>query len=166
MSGVSSPVIDAAALFYLGGLAAMARRTLQVHKRPHKLVLAAWGVLCSAPFAVPVFKACHLDPDLYILVYAPILVFCVSGPVRVSPSAAKFIEAAGNMTYSSYLLHFPIQLCLVLACSAAKTAIPVFSPFFLAVYLATTLAAAYLAYRYFEAPAQNFIRHKFSPRRG
>ncbi len=70
----------------------------------------------------------------------------------------KAVEAAGNMTYSSYLLHFPIQLMIVIGFALAKMRIPLYDETFFVVYLAVTLLASYLAFRYFEAPAQNLIR--------
>ena len=71
------------------------------------------------------------------------------------------IVAAGNMTYSSYLLHFPIQLGIVLCFALAKRPIPVYSGALFAVYLLTTLLLSYVTFRFFEAPAQRLIRGAF-----
>jgi peptidoglycan/LPS O-acetylase OafA/YrhL len=62
------------------------------------------------------------------------------------------------MTYSSYLLHFPIQIVIALGFAIAKTPIPFYDARFFAAFIGTTLLASYLTYRYFEAPAQNLIR--------
>ena len=71
------------------------------------------------------------------------------------------IVAAGNMTYSSYLLHFPIQLVIVLCFAVAGRPVPVYSGALFAVYLLTTLLLSYFTFRFFEAPAQRFIRGAF-----
>ena len=71
------------------------------------------------------------------------------------------------MTYSSYLLHFPIQLTMVIGFTIAGLSIPLYDVTFFGVYLAVTLLASYLTYRYFEAPAQNLVREIFlRPRAG
>jgi peptidoglycan/LPS O-acetylase OafA/YrhL len=73
----------------------------------------------------------------------------------------RAIVAAGNMTYSSYLLHFPIQLVIVLCFAAAGRPVPVYSGALFAVYLLTTLLLSYFTFRFFEAPAQRLIRSAF-----
>ena len=62
------------------------------------------------------------------------------------------------MTYSSYLLQFPIQLMMVLGFAIARTPIPLYDETFFGIFITTTLLSSYLAYRYFELPAQNLIR--------
>jgi len=62
------------------------------------------------------------------------------------------------MTYSSYLLHFPIQLLIVVGFSVIGAPIPLYDLTFFGGYLAITLLASYFTYRYFEAPAQNLVR--------
>ena len=95
---------------------------------------------------------------LLFLVYTPVLLFCLSREMPVPKFAQKAVEAAGNMTYSSYLLHFPIQLLMVIGFSIAGIAIPLYDVTLFTIYLATTLLASYFTYRYFEAPAQNLVR--------
>jgi peptidoglycan/LPS O-acetylase OafA/YrhL len=84
--------------------------------------------------------------------------FCLSRDITMPAAIQKAVEAAGNMTYSSYLLQFPIQLMMVLGFAIARTPIPFYDETFFWIFIATTLLAAYLVYRYFELPAQNLIR--------
>jgi peptidoglycan/LPS O-acetylase OafA/YrhL len=67
------------------------------------------------------------------------------------------------MTYSSYLLHFPIQLLIVVGFSSCDAPIPLYDTKFFAFFVSATLLASYLTYRCFEAPAQNFIRGRLLP---
>jgi peptidoglycan/LPS O-acetylase OafA/YrhL len=73
--------------------------------------------------------------------------------------AQKLLEAAGNMTYSSYLVHFPIQLLIVLGCAKAGIPVPFYNGLFFAMFVTSTLLISYFTYRYFEAPAQTFLRN-------
>jgi peptidoglycan/LPS O-acetylase OafA/YrhL len=68
------------------------------------------------------------------------------------------VQFAGNLTYSSYLLHFPLQLAIAVAVAASGIVPPIASPWFLTAYLGVTLGAAALSYRWFELPAQSWIR--------
>jgi len=65
----------------------------------------------------------------------------------------------GNLTYSSYLLHFPIQIALGLAHNGIVNYSD--KSFFL-LYLSFTLFLAYLTFHFFERPAQKYIREKLS----
>lgn len=73
------------------------------------------------------------------------------------------VDAAGNTTYSSYLLHFPVQLLMALGFAIAGRALPFYSGAFFVVYVGATLLASYFAYRWFEAPAQGLLRKRLLP---
>jgi len=97
------------------------------------------------------------------LTYTPVLLFCLSGEIMLAAPAQRLVEAAGNMTYSSYLLHFPIQLLMALGFAIAGRALPFHDGAFFAVYVGATLLASYFAYRWFEAPAQSLLRKWLLP---
>jgi len=156
------------AFFYIGGLAAMARRAVMSARFRSALEGVAWLVVIVLP---PVAWSAMrdqiglLDYQL-LLAYTPILLFCLSREFVVPVAIQKLVEAAGNMTYSSYLLHFPIQIMIGLGFAMARAPIPFYDPIFFAMFIATTLLASYATYRYFEAPAQNLIRRLLLRPRG
>lgn len=51
---------------------------------------------------------------LFLVIYIPILLYTFAGKFSWPSGAKKIIQIAGNMNYSSYLIHFPIQLIIVL----------------------------------------------------
>jgi peptidoglycan/LPS O-acetylase OafA/YrhL len=102
----------------------------------------------------------HISFPLF-LGTTPLLLFCLSRKIAVPGWMQAMIVAAGNMTYSSYLLHFPIQLVIVLCFTVAGRPVPVYSGALFAVYLLTTLLLSYFTFRFFEAPAQRLIRGAF-----
>jgi peptidoglycan/LPS O-acetylase OafA/YrhL len=125
----------------------MARRTIQASAYRS----LAEGLACFAVVTLGVcgwVAASHrfVVPDMAILGYTPLLLFCISGDFNVTPTIQRWIEAAGNLTYSSYLLHFPIQIMIGFVA-----------------FIAVTFLAARLTYLYFEAPAQTMIRARLLP---
>jgi peptidoglycan/LPS O-acetylase OafA/YrhL len=156
----SGQVTNCLAFFYIGGLAAMARKAVAKATLRSAIEGIAWLAALAIPPLVLNLARGELDRIDFplLLAYTPILLFCLSREIAVPPAAQKAIEAAGNMTYSSYLLHFPIQLVIVIGFAAAGLQIPLYDVTFFAVYLAAILLASYLTYRYFEAPAQNLLR--------
>jgi peptidoglycan/LPS O-acetylase OafA/YrhL len=159
----SGQVTNCLAFFYIGGLAAMARRAVASVTFSRAIEGGAWLAVLVLPPEVLSFARDRLDQFDFplLLTYTPILLFCLSRQITVPAAVQKAVEAAGNMTYSSYLLHFPIQLLIALGFSIVGASIPLYDVTFFAIYLATTLLASYLTYRYFEAPAQNLVREFF-----
>jgi len=151
------------AFFYAGGLAAIGRRAIA--RSPFRLPIetAAWCAVAAVPVSIWMFS---LDSWIFLLFYTPILLFCFSGQMVLSLPSQRLLEAAGNMTYSSYLLHFPIQILIALGFSIVRRPIPFYDDLFFASFVAVTLLASYLTYRYFEAPAQALIRSHLSSNQG
>ena len=64
------------------------------------------------------------------------------------------------MTYSSYLLHIPIQITLMTILSLLGVAAPIYSPVLFLTFILGTLTLAYWCYALFEMPVQNWLRRK------
>jgi peptidoglycan/LPS O-acetylase OafA/YrhL len=151
------------AFFYIGGLAAMARQAVGAWRYRRMAEGGAWVAAAAIPVVIGYAASNQLDRIDFplFLGYTPILLFCLSRKITLPNWMHAGIEAAGNMTYSSYLLHFPIQLVIVLCFTLASRPVPVYSGALFAVYLLTTLLLSYLVFRFFEAPAQHFLRGAF-----
>ena len=163
---VSAQVCSCLAFFYAGGLAAIARQAIAPSRRRGIVETSAWGVTITVPLAIWVFGLQpHIIGWVFLLAYLPVLLFCLSRRMTLSPRWQGIVEAAGNMTYSSYLLHFPIQLLIVSALAIAQRPVPFENGWFFAAFTGGTLAASYFTYRYFEAPAQALIRGYLLSRR-
>ncbi|HTE34788.1 MAG TPA: acyltransferase [Chryseolinea sp.] len=72
----------------------------------------------------------------------------------------SFFRHIGNMTYSVYLVHFPIQIIIFMVLS--PTDWRVFNnPIVLLSFVTISMAVGWLAYEYFEKPAQKWLRAKY-----
>ena len=157
---VNSQVAACLAFFYAGGLAAIARQSLTSMRLTVAIERAAWCVVIVVPASIWLFGLQSRMLDwILLLSYTPVLLLCLTCKITLPASAAKLVEAAGNMTYSSYLLHFPIQLLIALGFAMSGRPIPYFDGWFFAAFVTVTLLASYLTYRYFEAPAQALLRN-------
>jgi peptidoglycan/LPS O-acetylase OafA/YrhL len=152
-------IFSCLAFFYAGGLAAIARRAITSSTSRLPIEVAAWATVALVPASIWMFglQSSILDWML-LLPYTPVLLFCLSREVTLPPSTTRLIEAAGNMTYSSYLVHFPIQLLIALAYAAFRDPIPYYDTRFFLMFVGSTLVISLLSYRYFEAPAQAAVR--------
>jgi peptidoglycan/LPS O-acetylase OafA/YrhL len=78
----------------------------------------------------------------------------------------KRIAFIGNLSYASYLLQFPLQLAVAtLAVYFGIGRATLFSPGFLFAFFALLVMASLASYRWFEAPAQRWIRGRLLRRR-
>ena len=74
----------------------------------------------------------------------------------------KPISWIGNITYSSYLLHFPLQLVFVLGVSFGILNFDFyFNSSYLLVFFVLLISLSYITFIGFERPVQNFIRNKY-----
>jgi peptidoglycan/LPS O-acetylase OafA/YrhL len=148
------------AFFYIGGLAAIARRSVSTMQWGLIVEGATWLAFVSFALLAWSYTPARLGlfDFQFLLIMTPIALFCLARDFHVAAPIQRSIEAAGNMTYSSYLLHFPIQLMIVLGFATIGGPIPLYDARFFAAFLVVTLLASYFTYRYFEAPAQHFIR--------
>lgn len=159
-ANITHPIFDCLAFFYVGGLAAIVRQSIENTKQRFILKAIAWGVVCFMPLPIWAFKLYEAKyfNYLFLICYTPMILFCISENISVNAITKKVIEAMGNMTYSSYLIHFPIQITIAIYFSITKTAIPQYDSTLFVVFITSTLIAAYFIYRYFEVPAQDIIR--------
>ena len=69
----------------------------------------------------------------------------------------------GDLTYSSYLLHFPLIcfILLIMNCFKINSSSYFSAPASLVVFLFTIIALSRVSYKYFEKPMQNRIKAKF-----
>lgn len=156
---VSGQIFVCLAFFYAGGLAAILRRAIAGTTAGVAVEYLGWLVLATASASLVILRSeMQIIDWIFFLTYTPLLLFCISGEVTLPAPVQAGIEAAGNMTYSSYLLHFPIQLLIALGFAMFATPIPLYDGWFFAVFVTVTALASYFTYRYFERPAQIFVR--------
>ncbi|MFD1141769.1 acyltransferase family protein [Larkinella insperata] len=73
----------------------------------------------------------------------------------------KRVSFMGDLSYSSYLLHFPLQLVAVLVVQTLGYSNTVFNtPWSLLLFFTVLLSLSWLSYRYFEIPLQQQWRNK------
>jgi peptidoglycan/LPS O-acetylase OafA/YrhL len=154
---LSGPIFSCLGFFYAGGLAAIVRRSVAGVSCAVAIERIAWSAVAVIPVLIFWLQPQIVD-WLFLLAFTPLLLFCLSCDIAVSASIQVLLEAAGNITYSSYLLHFPIQLMIASAYAISGNPIPFYSNWFFAIFVTSTLTASYFVYRYYEAPAQALFR--------
>lgn len=68
------------------------------------------------------------------------------------------LQIIGDITYSTYLLHFPLQLSIIVASTYASVTVDYNSPSAFLLFFGTLMLLSVLVYRYFELPALHYLR--------
>lgn len=158
---IKSPIIECLAYFYIGGLSAIAFQYIEHTKFKKAINITLTLLVVSIPLIVfnTSIHQSGFFANWFLLLYTPMLIFICS-KIIFPVSVHKTIEVLGNMTYSSYLIHFPIQLLVALYFLNVEQNIPYNSQLFFIIFILITLFLSYFTYKYFELPVQNFIRNK------
>ena len=83
---------------------------------------------------------------------------------RVGP-VGKSVSFLGDISYSSYLLHFPLQLLIVVLTAQFNIDHALYySGWAMAGFFVVLLTLSLVSHRYFEIPMQRFLRKRLIPR--
>ena len=173
------PLGQGLVFFFLGGLGFKAYEAIL---RRNALRWAAWcvPVLTLACWIGAARVAAWQPPDaiapavrrfgddgfgIAIHLLFPLTVLSLALMETLRGSLGKRVAFIGDLTYSSYLLHFPLQLALATTVAACSIPPDVFYSRGLFVgFIAVLSMASYGSYRWFEVPVQRWIRKRYAGR--
>jgi len=155
-----SAVVSCFCLFYAGGIAATLYDKFKDEKRITFIFICLSFV---TPLLINIFELYKIENWLtvFLLIYAPICLFLFA-KIRIQNSyLAQMLNILGNLTYSSYLIHVPMQMIIVLVFSYMSIEIPFYNNYFFIFYLFSILITSRIVFCYYEKPIQNKIRKYF-----
>jgi peptidoglycan/LPS O-acetylase OafA/YrhL len=157
ISGTPIWIAECATCFYLGGLVYEIHRryTLDIFEGVRQALF--WTVLAAILVAFYWFR------PVYVFTFflpASVILFIVSTDAIERSRIIAKVARVGNWTYSSYLLHFPIALLIVIG--ARLVGLDIFTiaerPIFLIAYCVSVFVLADFCYTFFETPARRALR--------
>jgi peptidoglycan/LPS O-acetylase OafA/YrhL len=159
--GTEPVVLRCIFFFYLGGLSCIAYRAAATRmKTPAGKAMLITGAALLTWAAYEFLVTGNIDwiLDLWVPVALAVLAI-VSG--SVSSRVAGCLDALGNLTYASYMIHFPIQLLVMLLVGILGIGHGfVDSPLFLIAFLLVVFGASHFVYKRVELPLQGEIRSR------
>lgn len=153
-------IVDCALFFFLGGCVVY---FLNQKKNVTLIKISILLISVLSYFFFNYFNLNTLNNVSYVvqIIIYPILIFLSCGIHIYNKLASRIVRIMGNLTYSSYLLHFPIQLCIMIYYSQIEKEIPFYNNSFFIFYILTVLISSFYVFKYFENPCKKIIRNKF-----
>jgi peptidoglycan/LPS O-acetylase OafA/YrhL len=150
-SFINPEVFACGMYFFAGGLA----QRLSLHRAAFPLSC----LLCTGTIiALMISKRGINHFELLLLATSTVIIFTKLGEgILFSPF--RYVAFLGNATYSSYLLHFPLQLIAVIVMDQTGLDRRLFlSPIAFLGFIALVIGLSLIVYRSFEVPAQSWFR--------
>ncbi|WP_331270964.1 acyltransferase family protein [Magnetospirillum fulvum] len=98
---------------------------------------------------------------LILVTAALLLSFLALGKIIKSPRVSGCFCSLGNLTYSSYMIHFPLQIFVILALERLGINPEIYSHWATAVgFLLFLFLLSHASYVFFEHPVQNWLRSR------
>lgn len=158
---VQHTVVNCAAFFYVGGLSAHFAMAAKTSARSAIDSLTGIGCILT-PLAA---YWLHMEnirngTALFLMVYTPLVLYSLS---RFTPPRKihAFIESLGNLTYASYLVHFPLQIGIMVMFHAMGIEVPYRDPVFAGTFFIGVLLLSRVIFLSFELPAQAALRRRW-----
>jgi peptidoglycan/LPS O-acetylase OafA/YrhL len=154
--------------FYLGGLVfLLLDRALSAGLRPAHIVAAVTPILLITTYWIADGRTPR-DAHWSLVFCAalfPSLVLLLAALQHVRTNIGRSVRVWGDISYASYLIHFPIQAVLILLMRAGAIKPDLYSQLFLLLYVVLVQVSAVATYYYFELPAQKLLRTRLLGRR-
>ena len=161
-SGATSPALICAGYFFAGGAAAewMRKRAAREPAGRARGIAVAIDRSAGRGGAVPRPWRTRIATGLptWLMAVVPAVAVPRGAGLALARRWQRLIQAAGNLTYSTYLIHFPMQLVIAIIALASGIALPVGEAWFLLAYLGVTIVLGRIVFVRFEAPMQTLIR--------
>jgi peptidoglycan/LPS O-acetylase OafA/YrhL len=147
--------------FYAGGIVFLTLKLfLAAGWRP--LNLASGSVAVLAAGAAGNYATTQYSEIFSGLIEFPALVMALAAVQYRSCYLGRQIRILGDITYSTYLTHFPIQLALLLAAKVGLISIDYNATSAFIMFFVLLIAISIPTYYFFEMKAQNYLRKTLS----
>ena len=100
-----------------------------------------------------------------LIVYPGIIILAINNPFLRALLSLKIFSLLGDISYSIYLLHFPIHLIIFLANKIFNLHFDYYSKIFFLFNFTVIILISYLSYTYFEKPVLLYSRTWFKKRK-
>ena len=153
--------------FFAGGIASYLFAWLMHHADRQKRLLFSLALPVTIGVALALTYGANVSMPAYFyeLLLFPLGITTIAVlEATVGPGPGRHFVFIGNISYSSYLWHFPLQLAFVIGAQFMALDRSIFTyPLMLAFFYIVLILVSLASYYGFEMPVQNYLRKKWIP---
>ncbi|WP_308546678.1 acyltransferase [uncultured Pantoea sp.] len=157
----ANPMIASGMFCFYTGVVAYIACTALISQRGALFSLALFAILCIASWSV-IFS--FYVKNIYLIVsmgFLP-LVCALASLSAYAHDSGKSLEWLGNISFSSYLLHFPLQIAFATCCDLMNKSRDIFySPYIFIAFWLVLIPISLASFHFFEKPSQEYLRKAF-----
>ncbi len=159
---LTSSLIPVCGVYFFFGVLSYKISLRVCQMAPRRQIFAAFLIVClgSAPYFAEKLASVGIPETLqYAPMIAAFLVPLLYLELRLPVHRISWMKPIGNITYSTYLIHTPLQMCILLIIGTGILTPDILptNGFFIA-YVLAVIIVGHFTYRFFEKPAQTGIR--------
>ena len=151
-------LIDCALFFFIGGFLSFILNFKKFYKKFIKTCCLLFILSLILIVNMNLFNFDNLMYIVQIFLY-PSLILLSCEIYFNNKNLTRIFKLLGNLTYSSYLLHFPIQIFITIFFLKIDEEIPFNDNLFFLFYISVVLTLSYYSFKYFEDPCKKKIRN-------
>jgi len=148
---------DCSLFFFVGGLIAL---NMEIINKIKFIKILTIITIISKSALVMKYQLLQINnfPYVFQLFTYPLLLILFLDLEFKNKNLKKTLSVLGNLTYSSYLIHLPIQIIICLIFINIEQTIPVEKKEFFLLYISLVLFISYFSFKYYESPIRDYLR--------
>jgi peptidoglycan/LPS O-acetylase OafA/YrhL len=148
-----------AACFFAGGISYAIWNTVRLSPMGTKKIVAGTAAIVCAASLWAFANVEPMSNILYFIAY-PSSIVVLALLQDMAPKWGRSTRVIGDITYATYLIHFPIQLVILLTAKYFGLMIDFNSPVTFLLFFGTVILVSIPIYHYFELPMQQMCRRR------
>lgn len=134
--------------------------SLRLNTRISDILFLAICGLCAYLFRIPESRLAFYV--LAVVCFPALVLLGLRTRIAGSILRLRTLRFLGDISFSLYLVHFPLELMLLTGTAATGIVIPYDSPFVLAVYSGICMAVSWFTWKRFEMPMRVYVKRVLS----
>jgi len=146
--------------FFVGGLSYIIFENIKINQK-NKIIFFLIVIFISFFLLISFDYNSIIIKIILLTFFFPSLINLLYLINKLSPQIGKKLSLIGDVSYSFYLIHFPIILITILIQSHLKLKINFDSNLIFWLYMIVTFLISFFSYRFIEIPLKKILRQKF-----